>query len=115
MTSKRKTKKEKCKDILKYITEVSNTHISNIANDIKCDIRTVYRALSDLRKEQEEQENAETPSEQQDFQADSTISRISDFKPQTFKSKKEAEKDFVEFVGFRGYTAKQAQSHSQVR
>ncbi len=37
------------------------------------------------------------------FQATSTVSRISNFKPVTFKNKKEAEKDFVVFVGFRGY------------
>lgn len=37
------------------------------------------------------------------FQATSTISRNTDFQPKKFKSKKDAEKDFVEFVGFRGY------------
>ncbi|MCK5346419.1 MAG: hypothetical protein KAR20_23575, partial [Candidatus Heimdallarchaeota archaeon] len=37
------------------------------------------------------------------FQATSTQSRISNFKPVEFKTKKEAEKDFVEFVGFRGF------------
>lgn len=37
------------------------------------------------------------------FQATSITSRTSDFKPVVFKTKKAAEKDFVEFVGFRGY------------
>lgn len=37
------------------------------------------------------------------FQATSTTSRVSDFKPVQFKTKKAAEKDFIEFVGFRGY------------
>ena len=37
------------------------------------------------------------------FQATSTQSRISNFKPVEFTSKKEVEKDFIEFVGWRGY------------
>lgn len=37
------------------------------------------------------------------FQATSTQSRITNFKPVEFKSKVNTEKDFVEFVGFRGY------------
>lgn len=40
------------------------------------------------------------------FQATSTQSRISNFKPKIFKNRKEAEKDFVMFVGFRGYYSK---------
>ena len=40
---------------------------------------------------------------QPEFQADSTPSRITDFKPAKFKSKRDAEKDFIEFCGFRGY------------
>jgi len=38
------------------------------------------------------------------FQATSTVSRgQSTFKPVVFTSKKDVEKDFIEFVGFRGY------------
>lgn len=37
------------------------------------------------------------------FQATSITSRVSNFKPVEFKTKKAAEKDFILFVGFRGY------------
>ena len=43
------TKKERSKKLLKYIPEPSTIDIINIAEDVGCSERTVYRALKELR------------------------------------------------------------------
>lgn len=46
---KEKTKKEACKKLLKYISDPSRFDLQNIAEDVGCCERTVYRALKELR------------------------------------------------------------------
>jgi hypothetical protein len=62
-------------------------------------MKSALEMIKNSVKYQQEKKKFDVPG----FQATSTQSRISDFKPKTFKTKRDEEKDFVEFVGFRGY------------
>ncbi len=55
------TKRDQCKDRLKYISDPNRTDLRNIAKDVGCCERTAYRALKDLREPEPEEEEEECP------------------------------------------------------